>query len=93
MFEIRVKHAAYDGDVPFPEAKHYSLYVKKYLEKEYPDAQVDVEETGFRTAVSVYDKTRTAVEVDTLEEWIRLAVANEWWEEFCSNGYKEYSEE
>lgn len=86
---INIVVTQYEGD-EFPEAAHYNEYVAEMVAAAYPGFAVDVS-YGLRTAAYVYGVSdETAAEMG---DWIVSAAKVEHWEQFCSDGYLQYSEE
>jgi hypothetical protein len=66
---------------PFPEADHYPDFVLTSLQKDHPDASIEVTE-GFESSVTV-DGERNS---DLTE-----AVKVDLWEDFCTSGFRDYT--
>ena len=80
---IDVTVTPYDSDVPFPEAEHYPEFVAERLTEMFPGYEVTVD-TGLANGVRVPDGSQDV-------DYIRALVGTELWEEFCAEGYKQFS--
>ena len=86
---INVTVTRYEGDVAFPEADHYDEYVAEQLAERY-GAPVEVS-FGLRTNVSLYGFVGEDQRESDVEHEISTLVKVDLWDDFCSHGYKAFT--
>lgn len=84
---INVTVTTYQGDAPFPEAEHYDEFVAKQLADRYA-ATVECS-YGLRVHVSLYG---FGEDESTVVDEIASAVKVDLWDDFCSDGYKAFTD-